>query len=316
MSKTKLLLSGLGGSLFPYLHEKLKNTYDLFYVDADASLKELYPHYNFYPAPLVTSSSYPDFIKNIIKQHSIDVYIPLIDEEINVAHQIKDQIPSLKLLSPNLSFCETAMRKDLLMKELDKYGISSIPTWTGDDFKWQQGKDYFVKPILGRGSRGIRKIGFEKELEAYYILEKYLPKEILVQECIQGQEYTVGVLTNQNDDIIYISSRKILSKKGITIKAITENNVLIEDVAIKINNCLKPKGPINIQLYITEKGEVKIFEINPRFSTTSIMSYEDGKDEIGLWLNYFDKKYEGEIIRPAEKLILRRRWENIFYEQR
>ncbi|MBA3704602.1 MAG: ATP-grasp domain-containing protein [Bacteroidetes bacterium] len=316
MTKTKLLLSGLGGSLFPYFHEKLKNTYDLFYVDADATLKELYPKYNFFPAPLVTNATYSEFIKSLIKQHSIDVYIPLIDEEISVAHQIKDQISSLKLLSPDLSFCKIAIRKDLLMKELDKFGISSIPTWTGDNFKWQEGKDYFIKPISGRGSRGIRKISSEKELEAYYILEKYIPKEILIQECIKGQEFTVGVLINQNDDIIYISSRKILSKKGITIKAITENNTQIEEAALKINKYLKPKGPINIQLYITEKGEIKIFEINPRFSTTSIMSYEDGVDEIGLWLKYFDKKYEGEIIRPKQNLILRRRWENIFYEQR
>ena len=315
MIKKKILLSGLGGSLFPYLHEKLKDTYDLFYVDADSSLKRLYPDYNFFPAPLVVDSSYINFIKDIIIKHSIDVYIPLIDEEIEVAHKIKAQLPSLKLLSPDLAFCLLSMRKDLLMKELDKYKISFIPTWNGDQFKWEEGKIYFVKPISGRGSRGIRKIASQKEQDAYYTLEKYDPKDILVQECIDGQEYTVGALINQNNDVIYISCRKILLKKGITIKAITENNSQIEEIVLKINECLKPKGPINIQLYITKDGSIKIFEINPRFSTTSIMSYEDGIDEIGLWLKYFDNKYDGSVIRPKEKLILHRRWENIFYEQ-
>lgn len=316
MSKTKLLVSGLGGSLFPYLHEQLKNTYELFYVDADKSLTALYPDYNFHPAPFVVDPSYPDFIKNIIQKHAIDVYIPLIDEEIAVAHTIQKDVPSLKLLSPTLDFCLMSMRKDLLMKELDKNKISSIPTWTGDDFKWETGKEYFVKPISGRGSRGIRKINSEKELEAYYILEKYAPKEILIQECIKGQEYTVGALINPSNDLIYISCRKILSKKGITIKAITETNAKIEEAVIKTLKLLQPKGPINIQLYITPEGEIKIFEINPRFSTTSIMSYEGGIDEIGLWLKYYDNKYTGEIIRPKENLILHRRWENVFYEQR
>lgn len=314
MSKPKLLLSGLGGSLFPYLHEKLKESYELFYVDADSSLKKLYPNYNFFPAPLVTAPSYINFITELINKHKIDVYIPLIDEEIEVAHKIKQLVPSLKLLSPTLAFSLLSMRKDLLMQELHKHKISSIPTWTGDAFNWEDGKEYFVKPISGRGSRGIRKINSKQELEAYYILEKYKPQDILIQECIKGQEYTVGVLINENDDILYISCRKILIKKGITIKAITENNPQIETAIQEINKQLKPKGPINVQLYITPEGEIKIFEINPRFSTTSIMSYEDGKDEIGLWLKFFDKKYTDSIIRPKEKLILHRRWENVFYE--
>ena len=109
MIKKKILLSGLGGSLFPYLHEKLKDTYDLFYVDADSSLKRLYPDYNFFPAPLVVDSSYINFIKDIIITHSIDVYIPLIDEEIEVAHKIKAQLPSLKLLSPSASISDIVL---------------------------------------------------------------------------------------------------------------------------------------------------------------------------------------------------------------
>ena len=151
MKKKRLLLSGLGGSLFPYLHEKLKTTYDLFYVDSDDSLKDLYKDLNFYPAPLVSKPSYVSFIKNLIHENDIDVYIPLIDEEIEVAHSIAKDLPALQLLSPDLGFCKMAMRKDLLMQELKKQHISSIETWTGDQFTWKENKAYFVKPISGRG---------------------------------------------------------------------------------------------------------------------------------------------------------------------
>jgi carbamoyl-phosphate synthase large subunit len=313
--KKRILLSGLGGSLFPYLHDQLKKKYDVYYVDADESLKGLYPDYNFFVAPLVTDPSYIGFIKTLVEKYSIDLYAPLIDEEIEVAHKVKNLCPPLSLLSPELSFSIMAMKKDLLMGELRKFNISSINSWTGDKFKWEEGKVFFAKPISGRGSRGIRKIIAPEELEAYYVLEKYKPQDILVQEYVKGQEYTVGVLINKNDDILYISCRKILSKKGITIKAITENNALIEEAVFKINNCLKPKGPVNIQLYITPENEVKIFEINPRFSTTTVMSYEAEVDEIGLWLQYADKKFNGDIIRPKQNLILHRRWENVFYER-
>jgi carbamoyl-phosphate synthase large subunit len=246
--RTKVLLSGLGGSLFPYLHDKLKSKYELYYVDSDESLKELYPNYNFHVAPKVTDTAYIDFIKELMSQYAIDLYVPLIDEEIEVAYKIKEFFPSLSLLSPQLSFCTLSIKKNLLMEELAKNKISDIKSWTGKDFKWKDGNVFFVKPISGRGSRGIKKISSEEELNAYYILEKYAKEEILVQEYISGQEYTVGVLINKNDEILYISSKKILKKKGITIMAVTENNPLIEEAIYKINNCLKPKGPINIQL--------------------------------------------------------------------
>ncbi len=313
MSKPRILISGLGGSLFPYLHNKLMYNYDLIYIDSNSSLRNLYPDYNFHPAPLVSDFAYAEFVANLIKKYSIDVYVPLIDEEIEVAHKIKADIPHLNLLSPALRFCKMAMRKDLLMKELDEANISSIPTWTGENFNFIKGKDYFVKPISGRGSRGIRKICTEQELDAYYTLEKYTPEELLIQECIQGQEYTVGALINKRNEIIYVSSRKILSKKGITIKAITENNKTIDQIIFRINERFKPQGPINVQLYITKEGDAKIFEINPRFSTTSIMSYEDGIDEIGLWLKYSENHFDKPTIQPKENLVLHRRWENIFY---
>lgn len=312
--KTRILISGLGGSLFPYLHEKLKENYELFYVDSDVTLKNLYPNYNFFPAPSVTDESYKNFVKDLISKYSITTYLPLIDEEISVAHEIADELKtSLTLVSPNTEFCKLAIRKDLLMKKLDESGISSIASCNGKDFKWND-QTIFVKPISGRGSRGIKKISSEEELKAYYVLEKYNKEDILVQEYIEGEEYTVGVLTNKLNDILYISSRKILKKKGITIRAVTENNPIIDEAIIKINKYLTPQGPFNIQLYITKNNEVKIFEINPRFSTTSIMSYEDGVDEIGLFLKFQKTKYQDQAIRPGENLILHRRWENVFYE--
>jgi carbamoyl-phosphate synthase large subunit len=207
------------------------------------------------------------------------------------------------------------MRKDLLMKELKKYGISDVPSWTGDQFEWTGNGPFFVKPISGRGSRGIRKINTPEQLHAYYILEKYSPADVLIQEYVDGEEYTVGALINPYGDLMAISTRKVLKKRGITIRAVTVNDKRIEEVVSQINEHLSPQGPINIQLFITRDGNIKIFEINPRFSTTTVMSYAAGLDEIGLWLKYAEKKYDGELFRPKEKIVLHRRWENVFYEQ-
>ncbi len=308
-----ILISALGGSLFPYLHNQLKKKYNLFYIDADEGLKDLYPDYQFIAAPLVGDEKYIPFLKNLIEEHQIDVYIPLIDEEIEKAHLINDLYPDLILISPTLEFSEKTLHKYNLMLFLDKNEVSSIPTWNGAQMDQIAGYPVFVKPIFGRGSRGIRKINSQKEFDAYVILEKYNPEDILVQELVVGQEYTVGVLTNNRNDILCISSKKVIKKQGITKHAVTENAPNIEAVVKKINDLLLPAGPYNVQLFVTPSNEIKIFEINPRFSTTSIMSFAGGVDEVSLYLDFYDKEYNGPIIRPKENLFLRRSWKNNFY---
>jgi carbamoyl-phosphate synthase large subunit len=312
--KKKLLISGLGGSLFPYLNEKLSNLYDIFYVDSDPFLTKLYPNYKFYHAPKVFSYEYEDFIKNLISNNSIQYYIPLIDEELLFAKEKIEKFNNVRVIAPSKMFIELCLDKYSLMQELNKLNISSINSYTGNNFKWNGGP-IFVKPITGRGSRGIRIINTLSELNAYYILEKYEPENVLIQDLILGTEYTVGVTINNLNQILSISVKKIIKKKGITQIAVITENKKISNTILEIVEKLKPCGPINIQLYLTENEEIKIFEINPRFSTTTIMSYEGGVDEISLFIDHYNIEYINSFLQPKSGIVLHRRWESVFYEE-
>jgi len=313
MIKAKLLISGLGGSMFPYLHEKLFQDFELVYVDNDPSLKFIYPNLNFVCAPLVTSNEYPPFIKGLIRKEGINVYIPLIDEEILVAHKISLDLKDLILISPESDFCRLCLNKLELMHKLEELDISVIESYKGSELKLKTSYPVFVKPIVGRGSRGIRKINSYEEFNAYILLEKYNPDDILVQNYISGQEYTVGVLANNLNQIICIGVREVESKKGITIKAKTViNNEIMEKVKL-VNKLLRPAGPYNIQLFIDVLGKIKIFEINPRFSTTTVMNYYSEIDVVSLYLEYYNEEYKNDILIPFQNLALRRTWKNNFY---
>lgn len=312
--KKKLLISGLGGSLFPYLHDQLKSNYELYYVDNNPNLKKIYPDFNFFHAPKVSDRSYSEFISSIIKQHKIDVYIPLIDEEILKSHEITKQFPELFHFTPRFDFSQLCLNKYDLMIDLKQKNISSIESNTGENFHWKNQSSVFVKPIYGRGSRGIRLINSPEELAAYYILEKISPKNLLIQENVQGTEYTIGLLTNKKNQILAITPKKVISKKGITIEAVIANDQDIFDLCERISTHYSPQGAINIQLYRNEKNELKIFEINPRFSTTSIMSFASGLDEISLLLDNWDKDFTQKPKIAKSGLRLIRRWENLFYE--
>ncbi|GJM33458.1 MAG: carbamoyl phosphate synthase [Saprospiraceae bacterium] len=312
--KKNLLLSGLGGSLFPYLHHYLQRYYHLFYVDSNQTLSQLYPGLNFFHSPLVTEKAYESLIKEIISSHKIHYYIPLIDEEILFAKNKINGFHDVHVISPQESFVKLCLNKFDLMNKLRDASISNVESYTGANFNWEIKAPIFIKPITGRGSRGIRKIKSPKELNAYYELEPYQPEEIIIQPFLEGTEYTVGVLVNNVNKAIAISSKRIISKKGITIMAVTENNKAIDEVVLKIVDKLKPGGPFNVQLILTPDSEVKIFEINPRFSTTSIMEFEGGLDLFSLYIGNLNQDYQGDIQRPKSGLVLHRRWENCFYE--
>lgn len=312
LNMKKLLISGLGGSLFPYLSEQLAKKFELFFVDANPSIQKIYRKYNLYTSPLVTDENYSSFVKNIVSENEIDYYIPLIDEELGLAKHEIEGISGIKVISPTKKFIDLSLNKFELMNTLKREELSTIISYLGDNFESQISPPLLLKPIYGRGSRGVQVINSERQIQAYYLLEGRSPSDTLIQPLIEGDEYTVGVTVNNLNDIIAISSKKVINKKGITQMAVTENNEQINALSKRIVNELKPCGPINIQLFITPDKEIKIFEINPRFSTTTVMEYQGGLDLIDLYIRYHNKKYTDDILMPKSGIILFRRWENIF----
>jgi carbamoyl-phosphate synthase large subunit len=312
--KIKLLISGLGGSLFPYLHEKLKDQFELYYIDADEQLAHLYKGLNFTQGPFVSDPRYWELVKQIIKNEGINYYIPLIDEEIVIAKREIDNYSGVQVVAPTADFSTLCLNKYLLMGSLKKENISNVLSFTANEFDGQIDMPLFVKPISGRGSRGIKKIYNNNELESYYSLEGYKKSDILIQPLLEGVEYTVGVLTGKENNFLSISCKRIIKKKGITQIAVTENNPIIEAVVLKIIATYNPCGPFNVQLILTPEGEVKIFEINPRFSTTTILEIEGGVNPIELYINPDNQERSKETLRPKTGIVLHRRWESLFYE--
>lgn len=309
--KKRLLISGVGGSLFPYLIKKLEKKYDLFLIDSDPLVAKLYQNKNILIVPLVKENSFEDTIIKIIKQHNIDFYIPLIDEEILKAIDIAKKT-GIKALSPSKEFVELSLDKYKLMKKLKEEKISNIKTIIAKEFKNDIDYPVFLKPNIGRGSRGIRKIANDAELEAYFTLEEYSKDEVLVQPFIGGEEYTVSVTVNNLNKLIAIVPKLVFIKQGVTKHAKSCKNEQIEKACKKIVQTLKPKGSFNVQLKIYN-NEIFIFEINPRYSTTLVLSVESGINEIDLNIANCDKD-DVKYIEDFKEITLIRRWDNFFYE--
>ncbi|WP_458700352.1 ATP-grasp domain-containing protein [Sulfurospirillum sp. 1307] len=307
----KLLISGLGGSLFPYLIEKLNKQYEMIFIDSNPNVLRLYPNERIYIVPNATEPTFEQVVIKIIKKHLIDFYIPLIDEEILKAINIA-QKTNIKVLAPSKQFVKLSLNKYKLMQTLMDLNISHIPTFFANNFSDQIKYPLFLKPNIGRGSRGIRKIENHDQFNAYFIFEPYKKNEVLVQPYIDGTEYTVSVTVNNLNQLISIVPKLVYLKTGITRYAKSIKHKKIEKLCKNLVGTLKPCGSFNVQLK-EYNGVLYIFEINPRYSTTTVLSVESGINEIDLNIKNYNKN-KIDYMNDFKETFLLRRWENIFYE--
>lgn len=312
MKKT-VLISGAGGSLFPYFIEKLEKKYRLVLIDSNDAVKYTYQNSNIIVVPLVKDPQYRAVIDKLIRNFHVDYYIPLIDEEILQAIEIAKTQKNLKLIAPHKSFVQLCLNKYQLMEKLMKLQISQVLTWKADRKPTNFSFPVFLKPITSRGSRGARRLDSMEQLKAYFLFESYSKHNVMIQEYLEGEEYTVSVAVNNLNHLIAIVPKQVIVKKGITLHAVTRRDEAISVACRAIVDQLKPCGPFNVQLKICNRV-IKIFEINPRFSTTSVLTCESGINEFDLCMKFYDKANVKEIESFKEGLFLYRRWENCFYE--
>lgn len=121
------------------------------------------------------------------------------------------------------------------------------------------------------GSDGVYKINNLIELKFF----KDYVKNGMVQQFIEGEEYTVDTLVDLEGKPIYVVPRKRLEvRAGEVVKSSTINDTKIIDETFKVIehlNKLRDKtgialsGPLTIQFFKKSNGEVYLLEINPRF---------------------------------------------------
>ena len=96
----------------------------------------------------------------------------------------------------------------------------------------------------------------------------------------KNQEYTCGVFRSAGGDIRTITFRRAL-KNGMTGSGSVEENKEIQDLLHQIADAFELVGSINVQCILTKDGP-KVFEINPRFSSTVRFRHLLGFQDV-LW---------------------------------
>lgn len=283
MKKKTLLITAAGGAGPIAIMKSLKDKYRIVATDMNKYAAGIYIADKGYVSPAVNSTTYRSFMEKLFNGEQIDFIVPSIDEElIEVSNLAK--IHNIKVVLPNVNFIKFCLDKLVLMKRLHEEKISCPETeLLSDLIEKDINFPCVVKPRVGRGSRGFAILSNSKELEGYLINCSYNKQELLIQEFIEGREFTVSVLVSKNGKILSVIPKEIIKKEGITHIAVTRKNKDIENLAVRIQETFLTNGPYNIQLIISKKTDLAtIFEINPRLSTTVALDIAAGVNAVDL----------------------------------
>jgi carbamoyl-phosphate synthase large subunit len=281
MGQTTVLLTGAGGATTPLLIRHLRGLgFRVIAADMDRRAAGLLVADKAYEIPGGATPEFQPHLREICDREGVRAIVPLVDEELVSACELDDGVTTV--LAPRRDFVVTCLDKQILMQRLASAGIG-VP-WTRLGSEGADGINYpvVVKPRTGRGSRGLAFADSPDELRAALDGSDYEPGQLLIQESVQGPEFTVSVVSWRDGEVQAVVPKEVIVKRGITRLAVTRRNAAIEQACRDIQARLRADGPFNVQLRIDARSGIpKVFEINPRYSTTVSLTLASGIDEVG-----------------------------------
>jgi carbamoyl-phosphate synthase large subunit len=261
-------------------------------VDYDMNSPALFFGHRHYKVPLVSDPTYLEVIEHVAKKEKIKLIIPTIDQELMLWTENKKYFKERGIhvsISPqeSIRICNDKWETFLFFKNHD---IPFPQTYLPEMLTYDMNYPLFIKPRAGRGSVQSYMIKNKKELDFFV---EYVPNP-LVQDYLQGKEFTVDAFFSQNGDLIsYVPRYRLVIRSGVSDRGRTFKNKKLVEWIKKIGKRMNFEGAINIQGKIN-KEEIQFFEINPRFSGGIQLSTAAGTNFSELLI----KELQGEILKP------------------
>ena len=284
MSSTEsfnILVTGCGGDIGQSIGKILVNskyTNKLYGIDISDKNPAKFIFPNFSIGLPYTNPDYLKSLENFINKNEIDIIIPIAEPELRYFSEknILDQIGRAKMITASSEALEIGFDKFKTAEFLKKESLPYPKTVLAKDISDLDEFPVILKSRTGSGSKDIYKINSIDEFDFY---TKKDQDNYVVQEYITDRsgEFTCGLFRSEKGEIkSQIFKRELFG--GYSGYGEVVENEQISDLLEKLAQKINLTGSINVQLRLT-RNEPKIFEINPRFSSTvlfrHLFSFED-----------------------------------------
>ena len=269
----------------------------------------------------IPPSNKEEFISELLsicKLKKVDMLIPIIDYEFKKISENRHRFEQIQC-KPIISSSETIKicnNKFLTYKFFIQNNIPTAKSYESKDIRKNINEivfPLFIKPAFdGRSSINSFKINNREELQ-YYM---NIIKNPIVQEYINGQEYTLDGLNDLNGKPICIVPRiRIETKGGVSVKGKTIYDREMMDWGMKISEKLGIIGPFNIQCF-RSKSSIVFIEINPRFSGAHALTILSGLNSAHLLCKMIiGHKVEPFLNKIKYNISMLRYWNETFLDE-
>lgn len=245
-------------------------------VDISNTAPAIYHADDFHLVPRISEDHYIQSIIEVCQKENIHLIIPTIDTELQKLAKNRVLIEERTNAKVHVSdervikICRNKYNTQDFFEE-NGFGVPRLVSKNDIENKNYQ-FPLFIKPLNGSSSINTFKVNTEKEL-AFFL--EYVPSP-LVQEFIEGEEFTVDVFTDFDGNPITVVPRvRLATRGGEVAKGLIKKDPEVIDVIKEVIKVLKPLGHITIQCMKTKDG-IKFIEINPRFGGGAPMSIKAG----------------------------------------
>ena len=299
-NKINVLVTGSGGDIGQSVFKCLKEISfigNIIGTDISLATASIFLCDKMVEVPKCNESKYLDELKQVVKTNEIGIIIPISEAEISFFFTNKlFKIHSAKLIMPNVKSLRIGSDKLKTSLFLKNNNLSYPKTFlVNESFELQY--PFIVKSRFGNGGKELFIVESTKQLS---LIKNNYPGHI-AQELIGNDqnEYTCGLFRSSKKEIRTIIFKRQLTG-GFSSFGEVINSPIIEEYLNKIAEVLDLNGSINIQLRLSN-FQPKVFEINPRFSSTVrfryLLGFEDVKwvleDELGLNISNYTSVKEG-----------------------
>ena len=245
-----------------------------------------------------------DGVTSVINVHAIPTVAYVAENMGLPGNRYEDMIKALHKFSMRKAFAEHGVKSPRFAMAYE--GID-LP-----EFQYP----VIVKAIDDNCEGGIIKVEKKEDVQAAVTKAHQLSvrREVIVEEFIEGAEAGVDIISwNGEHHIVGIKEREIIINEEMNPQKIAEHypfelpdhiQATITDETKKALDATRFKyGVSKAEFIITKTGEVYIIEINPRYSSHSVLKLHNGYDllkgQIDVALGQFEKpvftqnKYSG-----------------------
>ncbi len=169
-------------------------------------------------------------------------------------------------------------------------------------FIQRTGFPIIAKPRNGAGSRGVFLLQSQRELDRLWPV----PPNYLLQEYIPDNdgEYTAGAISGLDGCLLHVLILKRQLQFGMTFRAEPVLSTELTAYCSKVLEALGSRGPCNLQMRLKDHRPM-IFEINPRFSSSTYMRTLLGANELEMIIRYTLFQQKPTKITIKKGIVLR-----------